>query len=251
VKNLPTYEDFLIESDSYELDYETYCLFLDEKLNENFLSGLKDKAVAAAMRVLGPIREFLQKIAEDFKVGIGKVVEAFRQRSVFEFLKAIRFNFRSLIKAFSELTGLIKKGLFGIFETISKTGVVERLRSGAMKIDQFLDEYPLIKRVGGLVIAGILIYMWLNMTFIGDFDFDFNLGDVTAALVGKFAIADLFLGPSGLVLITLFVTGPYISVPWLGSSIYNMCIALFYTGYVKLKESDMNVKAAILKIVKN
>jgi hypothetical protein len=69
-------------------------------------------------------------------------------------------------------------------------------------------------------------------------------------LSGKFQLADLFLGPSGLILITLFLTGPYISVPWLGSSIYNMAIAVFYTGYVKLKETDMNVMATIKKMVK-
>ncbi len=79
------------------------------------------------------------------------------------------------------------------------------------------------------------------MTFIGDLDYDFNWGDIIGALSGSFTITDLFLSPSGLMMITLFLTGGLISVPWLGSSSYNILVALFYTGYTKLKGKDFNI----------
>jgi hypothetical protein len=253
--NLPTYENYIKNldeniGDDVDISYSLYCSIIENHLNEGFLGDLKDKAVQLAVKILGPIKDYIQKISEDLKVGILKVIEAFKQKSVFEFLKSIKFNLRIVLKSFNELTSLIRNGLFKVFEKISKTGVFKKLRDGAIKIDEFLDQYPLIKKIGGLAVAAILIYMWLNMTFIGDLEYDFNWNDIIMAIAGKFSITDLFFSPSGLMLMTLFVTGPYISVPWLGSSIYNLCIALFYTGYVKLRDSEVGVLTKIKNMVK-
>jgi hypothetical protein len=237
-----TYDRFIECSDIENIKYENYINIL-ENLNENILTDTISKFIK-------PIKDFIQKISENFKIGMKKVIEAFKKKSVFELLKAIKFNFSLIIKGILELQGLIKNGLFKIFEEISKSKIINKLREGATNIDYLLNKYPIIKKIGGLVIAAILIYMWLNMTFIGDFDTDFNISDITNALIGKFTISDLFLGPSGLMLISLFMTGPYISVAWLGSSTYNLCLAIFYTGYVKLKDSDINIKNKILKLAK-
>jgi hypothetical protein len=246
-----TFDEFILEQDSFhKITYESYCFILDNQINENIFSDIKDNAIKLAINLLRPIKEFIQKIADDFNIGLSQIVQAFKQKSVFEFLKAIKFNLGLILKAFKELTALVKGGLFNVFEKIARTGIFEKLRSGAIKIDELLDQYPILKNIGGLVIGAILIYMWLNMTFIGDFDYDFNWGDILAAFSGKFSIADMFLSPSGLMLITLFVTGPYISIPWLGSSMYNLAVAIFYTGYVKLRDSDTNIKNTILSMAK-
>jgi hypothetical protein len=248
---IPTFDTFVKENISFhEITYESYCFVLDHQINENLFSDIKDKAIQVALNLLRPIKEFIEKISNDFNIGLSQIIEAFKQKSVFEFLKAIRFNLGLILKAFKELTSLVRGGLFKVFEKIARTGVFEKIRSGVVKIDELLDEYPILKKIGGLVIGAILIYMWLNMTFIGDFDYDFNWSDILAAFSGKFSIAELFLSPSGLMLITLFVTGPYISIPWLGSSLYNLAIAIFYTGYVKLRDSDTSIKNTILSMAK-
>ena len=43
-----------------------------------------------------------------------------------------------------------------------------------MKVDQVIQKYPKIAKVTGIVVAGLLLFMWINMTFIGDLDYDFN-----------------------------------------------------------------------------
>jgi hypothetical protein len=251
MNHIPTFDTFVKQNNSfYEITYESYCFVLDNQINENLFLDIKDKTIKAALNLLRPIKEFIEKIANDFNIGLSQIIEAFKQKSVFDFLKAIRFNLGLILKAFKELTALVKGGLFKVFEKIARTGIFEKLRNGAIKIDELLDQYPIIKKIGGLVIGAILIYMWLNMTFIGDFDYDFNWSDILAAFSGKFSIADMFLSPSGLMLITLFVTGPYISIPWLGSSMYNLAVAIFYTGYVKLRDSDTNIKNTILSMAK-
>jgi hypothetical protein len=233
-----------------ELTYDQYCLVLDSTLDEGILSGLKDKALELAAKALGPIKKVVDEISRDLKVGIGKVVEAFKQRSVFEFLKAVRFNVGAILRALKALGSLVRDGLFKVFEELSKTGVVQKVRKGTMKVDEVLDRYPVLKRLAGVAVAGLLVYIWLNMTFIGDLDYDFNWADIVAALTGKFSFTDMFTSPSGLMLVALFATGPVISVPWLGKSAFNVTLALFYTGYTKLKDKDLAVVKKIRGMIR-
>lgn len=239
-------EEQIIES----IDFELYCQLISPDIDENFLRNLKDKGMEFLLKVFKPIKDTLLKIAGDFKVGISEVVSAFRERSIFNFLKAVRFNIGVLLRSIGEVGKLVRQGLMKVFEEISKSGVIQQLRKGTLKIDQFLDQYPLLKRIGGIAVAGLLLYIWLSMTFIGDLDYDFNWGDIIGALSGSFTITDLFLSPSGLMMITLFLTGGLISVPWLGSSSYNILVALFYTGYTKLKGKDFNILKNIKSKIK-
>jgi hypothetical protein len=55
------------------------------------------------------------------------------------------------------------------------------------------------------------------MTFTGDFEYDFNLVDVIAALSGKFTLSQIFAGKDGMKLLLLFATGVIgLSFPWPG-----------------------------------
>ena len=118
-----------------------------------------------------------------------------------------------------------------------------------MKVDEFLDKYPILKKIGGIAVAGLLLYIWLNMSFIGDLEYDMNIGDMTAALSGTFSIAELFLSPAGLMMITLFATGGLISAPWLGASTLNLVLALIYTGYVKIREKSPQIQNMMRKYI--
>lgn len=243
--------DFQIdESEILEITHSDYCSLLDMCINENFFSKIGKNSLGVLDKLLGPFREIIEKIEDNFHIGLSQIIEAFKQKSIFNFLKAIKFNLGLVLKAFKELTDLIHKGLFKIFEKIAKSGLLDKLRAGTIKIDNFLDSYPIFKKIGGLAVGALLIYMWLNMSFIGNFDYDFNWSDILDAFLGKFSLTQLFLSPTGLMLITLFTTGPYLSVPWLGSSLYNLTLALFYTGYVKLKESNKDVLATLKKLAK-
>jgi len=84
-------------------------------------------------------------------------------------------------------------------------------------LDNFLKNHPKIKRIAGIGVAALLIYIWFNMTFTGDFEYDFNLVDVLAALGGKFSLSQIFAGKDGMKLLLLFATGVIgLSFPWPG-----------------------------------
>jgi hypothetical protein len=71
------------------------------------------------------------------------------------------------------------------------------------------------------------------MSFIGNADFDMDLSVVVDAFTGRFTLADLLGTPSGLQTLALFATGTLVglSFPWLGHSLLNLTLAIFYTVY--------------------
>ena len=243
--------DRIVEDYSF-ITYEMYCEALDlvmlNKLSENyFLEHLSEgfwdqvkkfRLSRELVRVFSELKTSLIKISKEFKINTLTIVASFKQRDIFGMLKAFAFNIRLIFRALNELSGLVRKGLFEIFREIFRLKIFTGVRKGAIKVDEVLNRYPLLKKVAGIALAGLILYMWINMTFIGDLDYDFNFMTIILAIRGVFTIEDLFVSPEGLMLVTLFgvgiVTG--LSIPWMGKSLYNLGLALFYTAYAKLKE---------------
>lgn len=229
---------WLLDNASYDISYEVYCNGLDGIITEDF-NDIKNLLQGALVKVFKDLKGVINIISNDLKIGINEVVKAFKERSVFNILKSFGFMITKMLKSLNELTKFIRNGILDIFKEMSKSRIIQKLKSGAIKIDELLDRYPLLKKVTGLALAGLLLWMWLNMTFIGDLDYDFNFSDIILALTGKFTINELFFSPSGLMLITLFGMGSLISFPWLGHSVLNLSMALVYTGLTKLKDKNL------------
>ncbi len=203
------------------------------------------RAVAFKQETAGIASDLLIKIKGWFASLKGLVdlpakdlVAALSTSKVYKFLKTIQFNLSAILRGLNEAMSLLHKGLSRVFQQLADSGVVTKLRSGAMKIDELLKQYPLLSRVTGIVIAGLLFYMWLNMSFTGRFESDFDLTSVAQALRGNFSLADFFTGP-GLLDEFLFILGAStgLSFPWLASSLGCVILALLYTGFIHLKDN--------------
>ena len=175
------------------LTYEMWCGLLDSMETGTLSEGLKDilaKAGTAAkdavMRIFGPIKDEILKLADTLKVGLLDIINALKERSVFGVLRAIGFKIKLLVKAISELSRIFREGLLRVFAEISRNKYVQKIRSGVMKIDELLDKYPLLKKLAGIAVAGLLLYIWLNMTFIGDLEYDMNITAMVAAIGGAY-----------------------------------------------------------------
>jgi hypothetical protein len=220
-----------------------------------FLDAIKDLNIPSLIsKIFNNLKDIFEKIKEDFGLSIKQLITAFKDKNLFAILKAIGFNIVVLVKCIKTATSLVRSGLMRVFEEIYKSSIFQELKKGTIKIDEFLNNYPILKKIGGIAIAGLLLYIWLNMTFIGDMDYDFNFNDLLNALSGNFSITDLFMSPSGIMMITLFASGFVgISFPWLGSSVYNLVLALIYTGYNNLmnkgKFKDREIVKKIRKMI--
>ena len=63
------------------------------------------------------------------------------------------------------------------------------------------------EQAADFIATGILILSWLNMSFTGDWDHDFDTDSITAAIAGNYSIHDLFLSPDGLQMLALLAAG--------------------------------------------
>lgn len=218
-----------------EVTYEEYCAALASISGQEVAFSLP----GVLMKWVEEAQNLFKEIADEIGASLMDVVSLFRQKDTFALLKACGFSLAKILKAIAKLPSLITKGLLVVMGEIAQSGVIEKIRNGTMKVDELLHKYPVLRYLSGIAIAGLLIYMWLNMSFIGDFHYDFNMSDILEALKGNFSLHDLFLSDSGLALLALFALGTFtgIGVAWLGSSALNVLVAMLYTAAVRAHKS--------------
>ena len=150
---------------------------------------------------------------------------------VFKFFKLIGWSMTNLFD-------LLKKGYKAyqtlqsvISEYISNTKVGEWTKKELEKLDKYLEKHPKVKQISGIVVAGLLVYIWLTMTFTGDFLDDFDISLVFLSLTGKTTLSQIFGTPSGMKMLTLFATGALfgLSFPWPGNNIIKFSVAVITT----------------------
>ena len=135
--------------------------------------------------------------------------------------------------------------LHSAFKEMDKAGTFNKIKKGTMKADEFLKKYPIIKKMAGPVIAGALVMQWVNMSFSGDFDDDFDVGTIADALSGDFSIEELVGTPAGLKSIAQLglgiLSGGALSFPWHSS--LTIGFAVTYTAAKKAGNTKLAKKA--------
>jgi len=214
-----------------DLEYFEY-LDSQDMLNEGFVSTLSAIKGKVGKFILDAKKEFT-KILKDNDISIAVLIKAFKDRDFFALLKFFKFSLKTCFQAINKATQLMHGGLLKAFNELHKdNALLSRIRQGGADLDTFLNKYPVLKKITGVAVAGILLYLWLNMTFIGDLEYDMDISAMFGALRGNFSIETLFLTPEGNMLLVLFLTGfasgGMISFAWLGGSLYNLVLAIVY-----------------------
>ncbi len=200
------------------------------------------------------ITEFLQhlkgmaeKLVHELKVDLADIIEAFQSKPMLAFFKAIKFSLSILLKPIKAFAELYKDGILKVFHELHKTGVFQKLHSGAMKVDEFMDSHPILRRLAGPAIAGLLFWMWTSASFTSSPALDLDLtAMLKAALTGHWSAAELFTSKEGLAAIALLISGlafPFPNPVWLsGGMPLNLLIALCYTAFRHAKTGVQELK---------
>jgi hypothetical protein len=160
---------------------------------------------------------FVKDLASNISVSIKDLAKLFMNKTVFNFFSKIKWSFEFVFDLAKKGLRIYREVLDVIGEYVAKTKVGRWTDDKLRDLDNFLKTHPKIKRIAGIGVAALLIYIWFNMTFTGDFEYDFNLVDVLAALGGKFSLSQIFAGKDGMKLLLLFATGVIgLSFPWPG-----------------------------------
>ena len=215
----------------HELQYEEFCKFVKENKLDSDVCTLNEFAIPGRLK---KIWSFLKELKDIIKVKIMDLAKLFMNKLVFKFFAKIKFSMKYLFDLVKKGFKAYKEVIKAIGDYLSKTKVGRWTEDKLKDLDAFLAKHPKTKRIAGMAVAGILIYIWLNMTFTGNADYDFDMGDMILALGGGFTLSTLFAGPEGMALLTLFVTGVIgLSFPWPGPQHFQFIGAILY-GSAKL-----------------
>jgi len=215
----------------HDMQYEEFCKFVKENKLDSETEMLNEFVIPGRLK---KIWSFLLELKDLVKVKLMDLVKLFLNKIVFKFFAKIKFSMNWLFKLVKKGFKAYKDVIKAIGEYLASTKVGKWTEEKLKDLDAFLAKHPKTKRIAGMAVAGILIYIWLNMTFTGNADYDFDMTDMILALGGGFTLSTLFAGPEGMALLTLFATGVIgLSFPWPGPQHFQFIGAVVY-GSAKL-----------------
>lgn len=222
-----------VKSLSTEVTYDQYVCALEA----TFIPGreLAFSVPPSLAKFLGQVKDFVTSIKNNLGVAALDVVRALSTSDVFKFLKAVGFNLAKVFTAIQKLAGLVKQGLIHAFERAEKEGWLNKLKQGTAAVDDFLEEYPIIKKLAGPLLGALLLYALMNGAFMGNVDHDLDVSMAIAAFAGNYSVEAMLATPDGLATLTVAVFGLLtgISVTYCANTLYTTFLALVYTGAKK------------------
>lgn len=227
------------------ITYENYCVCVEEILAEK--KSLTPQEKNKFKNILNFLLVFKQKIAlhlKLMKIGFRDLIRAMLEKRFYDMLHILKFDLVLLLKAIGSAQRLVAQGILKILKQLVTAEKIQLFKKKLIKIDMFIKDYPILKYLTGIALSGLLIFMWTQMTFIGDFDFDFDLQNAIYAVLGTYTLSHLFGTDEGLLFLTLFFTGFFkiISFNWILGTPYLIAIMLMYS-VVKNKEWRRNIKS--------
>lgn len=200
--------------ESLALAFRAWASQLQEGLtDEGVLDALRSAGAAIKARV-----EWLSDLAKATKVRLSDLVQLFKDTRVYRIFAAVGWSMQRLHDLLRRGFAAYRTLLGAVAEYAAQTRVGRWTEDKLRGLDAWLQRHPKLARIGGLAVAGLLVYIWFHMTFTGDATYDFGMDDVLKALSGEFSLAKLFSGRDGMKLLMLFATGMLgLSFPWPGS----------------------------------
>lgn len=233
-----------LEEDDASLTYEQYCRYIDAQVNPITERYYVDTAVPRGMERL---KNDVIRMGKMFSISLKLIWRALKQPDVFTFLKVIKFNLYMMLDIFSTIGQLVRDGLMDGFKTLADQSFMGQYHSKVAAVDAAIEKFPVLKKVTGPVIFGIYVVIWLNMTFIMNLKYDFDFTKQIKALKGDWKIADFIDQPDGMMLLTLFLTGSFVSFPWLGSTVLNILILIVVTAMSRIPGEEVRQHMKKLK----
>jgi hypothetical protein len=220
-----TYAKVLQEAEFKEFSYFIDIYLQDPILTESFLNEGLFSSVVEKMQMI-------KDLALNLGIELKNFIILFKEKTVFDFFKAIKWSVGHFIKIVKDGYNLYSETIKIIAKWAADNKVVKWTEDKITLLDKFLMEHPKIKVAAGLVVAGFLVYQWTQLiAFTGDVDFDFDQTALFGALGGTYALVDIFTGAEGIKMLTFIVMNLTLSLtfPWPGGTWVLFGFSLLYT----------------------
>jgi hypothetical protein len=208
----PIIQEHIVE----ETEYFDFLLFVKSKTYKRLNEGVFSDISASIRKKL----DFIRELASQLKIEASELVKLFMNKEVFKFFQRIGWNLKKLFDIAKKGFKMASILADTIAEYAEKKGISKWTETEFKKLDEYLKKHPKTKRIIGVGVASILIFIWLNMSFTGDPTYDFNFSDMLDALAGNVTLSSIFTGKEGIKLMLLFTTGVVtgLTFPWIGAT---------------------------------
>lgn len=211
-------------------------LYINEGFFDSLASGIKDKI------------DFIKKIAEVLGKNVTDIIELFKDKKVFKIFTIIGFSinkivdlYKSGVKTYNNIQNILAA-------KIASLGGVKYIKKNLHVLDDFFNEHPILKKLGGVAVAGLLFYIWCNMAYSVDIQYSLDFTDILQALAGKFSLGDLFASESGVSMLIYLASGALLglSFPIPGAQAYHIVTGLIWSAY-RIVKKDGGAKEVVLR----
>jgi hypothetical protein len=224
----------------YISDYDLFLIITEQyQLNESIKIPAK----------LQKTWDFLHDFSDEMQLNFNNVINIFKDKTLFSLFSKLNWNLKKFIKIIQEGYAYYKQLVHIIGTYIEKNKIYQLSETAVKQIQEHLENHPKLKKISGLVLAGLLIYVWTSViSFVGDTDFDFDQTMLINALTGNYNLVDMFTGSEGAKFLTYVATGALtgISFPWPGST-----SALFLGSLVFTFAKNKKIRQAVFTSLKN
>lgn len=193
-----------LSATSPALGYEAYCRMV-ASLDQSRVTAFNLNLPGPLRKLWVEIKQLATYLKEAKDIAMDAVIKAFKQRSVFALLKGLGFSLVKLSKAVAAAIRLPSAALFTALDALAdafgNTKLMKALdvRGRLEKLEAVIRKHPVLSKLTGLAIAGLIFLIYVKAPFIGDIEFDFDLVEsMLAALKGNYNLAEFFTSPDAL-----------------------------------------------------
>jgi len=234
----------------HSVDYETYAKVV-ASLDPQRVVAFDFPLPSFLKKLKSDLQEVGQLLKDTAKVGWSEVVKAFQDKSVFHLLKAVGFSVVKLAKAVQAAAALPINTIFNALEDLASTfGSAEALKKMQVKeriakLDAGIHRHPILAKLTGVAVAGLLVFMFFRASASGDVKRDFDIADaIVDSLKGHFDLAELLASKDGVRDIALLLFG--VASGGLGITAYGIPkAAAFFKFLGSHGETAINILVAL------
>ena len=206
------------------------------------VKGLFSKEQTAA--ALKDLKSHVDSVVKSVGVDAKLVTKAFKEPSVYNTVNALGGSVNAAAKTAIGGLRTIGKTLNVGGAAVTDTKAFKQLEKGIIKADELMDKHPSLKVIGSAALVGLATKQWLDMSFSGDIESDYDLSIIADAAQGKAKFADFIGTPEGVKGMALLGAGLATGgAPlWIGGMPAGLGLALAYSGLKAAGETEAGKK---------
>ena len=219
------------------------------------IEKLKNVGIGVKNNLKQEFNHKVKDVSDNLKLSHSAVVKAFHEPRMMNVLEACGYSFATMFGAFSAASNLLHHGVFSTLihvvehEALHKLGHKVGHQDRAKALDKTLTKYPVLKKISGPALAGIMMFGYISGPTAKSLD-GWDLTNVKKAFTGDYQIHDLLHSPEIVSVSAALLSGASMSLTSLAENSSTLaiglaCNAIIHSKHPKLVALGERIKESV------